>query len=128
MLNKFRGLRVNLVVLLFCLILFQTGQTPTERVRKGDILNCAFYNTDSNAILKFTYGQVSYSRWSGTPGGAGVYKIETYDLAYSYNKQGMSGNINGVPFILLNKTAMGSTIFYIKYNSLIYVLSEPYSD
>ena len=118
----------NLFSVIFCFCSFQNAVTPYERLKKGEVVDCAFYNADAYAIVKFKSGYVTYSRWSGLPGSADQYKMEEYTEPYTYTKSRMSGQINALPFIIVSRTFLNTQIFYLQYNGLTYVLSESYSD
>jgi hypothetical protein len=111
-----------------CKAAFKAGPTPYERLKSGDISNCAFYNADSFSIIKFKNGYLTYSRWSGLPGNSGEYKIEEDTLNYTFTKNGMCGNINGIPFMIIDKSKPDLPIFYMGYKGLCYILSDRYSE
>jgi hypothetical protein len=119
---------VILSAIIFCTSSFKTRPPAYERLKSGDILNCAFYNADSFTIIEFKNGYLDYARWSGTPGNSGEYKIEEYTLNYTYSKNGMCGNINGIPFMIIDKSKPNAPAFYMGYNGLGYFLSDRYSE
>jgi len=128
MFNKNLVYPIKLLLLVLCFSLVSDSVTPYERLKNGDITGCAFYSAESFTILKFKNGSLTYTRWSGLPGSANQYKIEEYNLPYSYYKPGMSGNINGIEFIILNRTAQDRPNYYLNYKGVTYILSTDYSD
>ncbi|WP_295648267.1 hypothetical protein [uncultured Mucilaginibacter sp.] len=119
---------IKLLTIFICFSLVFNSVTPYDRLKNGDITGCAFYNAESYTILKFKTGSLTFTRWSGMPGSTNQYKIEEYNMPYSYYKPGMSGSINGIQFIILNRTAQNKPNYYLTYNGVTYALSTDYSD
>jgi hypothetical protein len=108
---------------------FKIAQTAYERLKDGNIASCAFYNPDSFSLLKFKNGHLTYTRWNSAPDESGRTKVEEFTTGYSFHRQGMCGTINGMPFVIIEKTSPQSpSTFYLKYNGLNYFLSEHFSD
>ncbi|WP_295650615.1 hypothetical protein [uncultured Mucilaginibacter sp.] len=128
MLNKNFFFPVKLLSIIICFGLICNSGNPYDRLKNGDITGCAFYNSDSYTIIKFKDVNLAYTRWSGIPGGTNEYKIEEYNIAYSYYKQGMGGSINGIPFIILIKTVQNKPVYYLSYKGVSYYFNETYSE
>ncbi len=110
----------SFIFIFFCSL--KVDQSPTEKLKSGDISGCSFYNTDSNMMLKFKDGVLTCTKWSGALNQTGIYKLDEYSVSYGFSKHGMSGNINGIPFIVLSKAIPNGSTFYIRYSGLNYFL------